>query len=132
VEPFFDLFEHLFQGAQLVSATAAGNLVSAIWEGAVLAAAVGLCLRILPRLSAASRSLVWLNVFVLLALLHILPAAMGHKISGAMGSRSTLEPGYRRCVGAPFPVARDAACGERGTAAADGEPVDAVGSRCGD
>jgi hypothetical protein len=56
-----------------LSATATGALVSAVWQGALLSAAVFLVLRMLPGLSAAARSLVWLNVFILLALLHILP-----------------------------------------------------------
>jgi beta-lactamase regulating signal transducer with metallopeptidase domain len=56
-----------------LSATATGALVSAIWQGALLAAVVFLVLRILPGLSAAARSVIWLNVFILLALLHILP-----------------------------------------------------------
>ncbi len=57
-----------------VSAGAAAALFSAIWEGAVLAIAVALCLRMFPRLSSAARSVVWLNVFVLLVLLHFVPA----------------------------------------------------------
>lgn len=89
---------HLSHAAQLIAASAAGNLVSAIWEGAVLAAAVALCLRIVPQLSAASRSLVWLNVFVLLALLQILPVVMSSKMSGGAalapvkGARWDLDP----------------------------------------
>src|ERR1700681_204842 len=55
------------------SATATSALFSAVWEGTVLAACVLLCLRLLPGLSAAARSLIWLNVFVLLALLHFVP-----------------------------------------------------------
>ncbi len=57
-----------------VSAGVAGALFAAIWEGAVLAIAVALCLRMFPRLSSAARSVVWLNVFVLLVLLHFVPA----------------------------------------------------------
>jgi BlaR1 peptidase M56 len=57
-----------------VSAGAASALLSAIWQGAVLAVGVHLYLRMLPRLSAAARSVVWLNVFVLLVLLHFVPA----------------------------------------------------------
>lgn len=60
-----------------VSAGAAGALFSAIWEGAVLALAVYLCLRLLPGLSAAARSVVWLNVFILLVLLHFVPMFAG-------------------------------------------------------
>jgi beta-lactamase regulating signal transducer with metallopeptidase domain len=59
--------------AMNLSATATGALVSAIWEGALLAAIVFIVLRMLPGLSAAARSLIWLNVFILLALLHVLP-----------------------------------------------------------
>ena len=58
----------------LLSAGAASALFSAVWEGAVLALGVYLCLRLLPGLSAAARSVVWLNVFVLLVLLHFVPA----------------------------------------------------------
>src|SRR6185437_10097180 len=57
-----------------LSATATGALVSAIWEGALLAALVFGVLRVFPRLSAAARSVIWLNVFILVALLHVLPA----------------------------------------------------------
>lgn len=62
---------------QSLSAGAAGALFSAIWEGAVLAVAVALWLRLFPRLSAAARSVVWLNVFVLLVLLHFVPLFAG-------------------------------------------------------
>jgi beta-lactamase regulating signal transducer with metallopeptidase domain len=60
--------------AASLSATATGALVSAIWEGALLAILVYFVLRMLPGLTAAARSVIWLNVFILLALLHILPA----------------------------------------------------------
>ena len=60
-----------------LSAGAAGALFSAVWEGAVLALCVGVCLRLFPRLSAAARSVVWLNVFVLLVLLHFVPVLAG-------------------------------------------------------
>ena len=71
------------------SALAAANLISAIWQGAVLAAAVALCLRFLPRLSAASRSLVWLATFLFLVCLHVLPLMPG----GAAGTMA--EPGAK-------------------------------------
>src|SRR6516165_7012479 len=60
-----------------LSAAATGALVSAVWQGALLAAIVFLVLRMLPGLSAAARSVIWLNVFILLALLHILPVFTG-------------------------------------------------------
>ena len=64
-----------------MSATATSALFSAIWEGTVLAACVLLVLRLLPGLSAAARSLIWLNVFVLLALLHFVPMLAAHGTS---------------------------------------------------
>jgi len=60
-----------------VSAAAAGALFSAVWQGTVLALCVRLCLRLLPGLSAAARSIIWLNVFILLVLLHFVPAFAG-------------------------------------------------------
>lgn len=59
--------------AHLVSA-----LISATWEGAILAAAAWTCLRLLPGLGAAARSAVWMNVFLLAVLLHGLPALGFH------------------------------------------------------
>lgn len=58
----------------LVSSAIVSSLVSAIWEGSILALCVFGCLRIFPRLSAASRSIVWINVFLLLLLLHVVPS----------------------------------------------------------
>src|ERR1035438_4434184 len=66
--------ESLLHSTILVSSTAVSALFSAIWEGCVLAVCVVVCLRLLPRLGAATRSLVWMNVFLLLLLLHIVPA----------------------------------------------------------
>jgi beta-lactamase regulating signal transducer with metallopeptidase domain len=72
---------------------AAEALLSAIWQGALLAAGVLLVLRLLPGLSAAARSVIWLNVFVLVVLLHIVPAftsralmanAQGHALHHAV------------------------------------------------
>ena len=67
----------MLHSLSFVSAGAASALFSAIWEGAVLALGVYLCLRLLPGLSAAARSVVWLNVFILLVLLHFVPAFAG-------------------------------------------------------
>lgn len=77
----------LYHAVSLASAGAVGDLIGAIWEGTVLAAGVFLCLRMLPRLSAAWRSLVWLNVFLLLVLLHVLPALRASQVSASEGHR---------------------------------------------
>jgi beta-lactamase regulating signal transducer with metallopeptidase domain len=68
----------LLEASQLPAAAVSG-LISAIWEGTILAAGVWLCLRMIPRLSAAARSLVWLNAFLVLVLLHAVPLLRGHE-----------------------------------------------------
>jgi hypothetical protein len=73
----------LIHSISFVSTTAAGALFSAVWQGTVLATCVWLCLRLLPGLSAAARSVVWLNVFILLVLLHFVPAFAGQAGSAA-------------------------------------------------
>lgn len=59
-----------------LSAGATAALVSAIWQGTLLAALVLLAIRLFPGLSAAARSLIWMNVFVLVAALHLVPLAL--------------------------------------------------------
>ncbi len=72
--------------AQVVSA-----LCSAVWEGALLAACVAICLRLMPGLSAAARSAVWMNVFALVAALHLVPMLEGRgAIAGGLVSRGAL------------------------------------------
>jgi beta-lactamase regulating signal transducer with metallopeptidase domain len=65
--------EAFFQLTSPAAAMAASSLLSAVWEGAVLALCVVLCLRLLPSLSAAARSVVWMNVFLLLVSLQFVP-----------------------------------------------------------
>jgi beta-lactamase regulating signal transducer with metallopeptidase domain len=76
------LLGHTFSLLTDGSAAAASALVSAMWQGAVLAACTALALRLVPRLSAAARSLIWMNVFALLVLLPFLPAFSGHEENG--------------------------------------------------
>jgi beta-lactamase regulating signal transducer with metallopeptidase domain len=56
-----------------IASIAASALVSALWEGAVLAGLTWATLRAFPRLSAAARSMVWLGVFALLIGLQVFP-----------------------------------------------------------
>lgn len=64
----------LLQASSILSSAAVSALISAAWEGLVVTFCAAVCLRLLPRLSAAARSLVWMNVFLLLVLLHVAPA----------------------------------------------------------
>jgi beta-lactamase regulating signal transducer with metallopeptidase domain len=78
----------LMHVARLLPDAAAGvsaALCAAIWQGAVLAAGVALCMRALPALSASARSAIWMNVFALLVFLHLLPAFPGN---GAVAAHS--------------------------------------------
>src|SRR6202041_319707 len=59
-----------------IASVAASALVSALWEGAVLAGLTWAALRAFPRLSAAARSMVWLGVFALLIGLQVLPLVL--------------------------------------------------------
>ena len=75
--------EPLLQVLSQGSAAAVSGLIAAVWEGAVLAAGVALVLRLVPRLSAAARSAIWLNAFALLVLLNVLPLLHGNAPSPA-------------------------------------------------
>jgi beta-lactamase regulating signal transducer with metallopeptidase domain len=74
------------------SAAAVSALISAAWQGTILALAVALCLRITPRLSAAARSLVWMNVLALLVLLHILPQLFHAQLASAGHASAITDP----------------------------------------
>ncbi|KAA6463054.1 M56 family metallopeptidase [Acidobacteria bacterium AB60] len=83
---FYPLLSHL-------SAQATGALISAVWQGALLAALVGVILRVFPGLSAAARSVIWFNVFILLALLHLIalspaPFALGDSAAPHLASHA--------------------------------------------
>jgi beta-lactamase regulating signal transducer with metallopeptidase domain len=83
--PVFDFpFTHL-------AALAASHLFSSAWEGMVLAACVFVCLRMFPGLSAAARSVIWLNVFLLLVLLNAIPSSDGRMLTGSPGRSASLE-----------------------------------------
>ena len=80
-----------------LSATATGALVSAIWQGALLAALVLIAVRLFPGLSAAARSIIWLNVFLLVAVLHLVPLAM-HSAAAESGHTFHLDPRWSLAV----------------------------------
>jgi hypothetical protein len=74
--------EALFHISPFVAASAVSALFSAVWEGTVLAVCVVLCLRLFPGLGAAARSVVWMNVFLLLVLLQFGPYIGAHVATG--------------------------------------------------
>jgi hypothetical protein len=65
---------NLLHSVEGLSRVAAGSVVSGLWQGFVLAAAVWICLRLMPKTTAAIRFAVWTAVFAVLALLPLLHA----------------------------------------------------------
>jgi beta-lactamase regulating signal transducer with metallopeptidase domain len=77
-----------------LAALAASHLFSSAWEGMVLAVCVFVGLRMFPGLSAAARSVIWLNVFFLLVLLNAIPSSAsseGSMLAGSLGRSASLE-----------------------------------------
>ena len=65
---------NLLHSVEGLSRAAAGSVVSGLWQGLVLAAAVWICVRLMPKTTAAIRFAVWTAVFAVLALLPLLHA----------------------------------------------------------
>jgi beta-lactamase regulating signal transducer with metallopeptidase domain len=60
---------NLMHGVESASRLVASSFVSGIWQGLVLAAGVGICLRLVPRTTAAVRFAIGTAVFAVLAVL---------------------------------------------------------------
>ena len=81
------------QGVEAFSELVAGSLVSGVWQGMVLAAGIGICLRLVPKTTAAVRFAIWTAVFGVLAVLPLVHAVVGfwwrwrrgHAACGACG-----------------------------------------------
>jgi beta-lactamase regulating signal transducer with metallopeptidase domain len=65
---------NLLHDVEGLSRVAAGAAVSGLWQGLVLAACVWICLRLMPKTTAAIRFAVWTAAFAVLALLPLLHA----------------------------------------------------------
>jgi beta-lactamase regulating signal transducer with metallopeptidase domain len=70
------------QSIEGLAQLAAGAFVSSLWQGALLAAAVAVGLRLMPKMSAAVRFAVWSAVFMVVLLLPFIQMWMGHAHSG--------------------------------------------------
>ena len=79
----------LMQGVESVSRLVANSFVSGLWQGVVLAAGVGICLRLLPRTTAAVRFAIWTAVFAVLAVLPLWHA-YAVRVGGETYGRSAL------------------------------------------
>ena len=66
------------ESLQMIAQIASTALISSIWQGAILAAMVWLCLKLAPRTSASVRFNIWSAVFTATALLPLLSIVTGH------------------------------------------------------
>src|SRR5258705_10023119 len=75
---------NLMHGVESVSRLVANSFVSGLWQGIVLAAGVALCLRVVPRTTAAVRFAIWTAVFAVLAVLPLLHAYTLRSVGGML------------------------------------------------
>jgi hypothetical protein len=80
---------NLMQGVESGSRLVANSFVSGLWQGIVLAAGVALCLRLVPRTTAAVRFAIWTAVFAVLAVLPLVHA-YALRIGGGMPGRGAV------------------------------------------
>ena len=73
----------LMHGVESVSRVVANSFVAGIWEGIVLAAGVGICLRLVPKTTAAVRFAIWTAVFGVLA---VLPLVHAYSLDSGVGA----------------------------------------------
>jgi beta-lactamase regulating signal transducer with metallopeptidase domain len=85
----------LMHAISMVPAVAASCLISAIWQGAILAACVTMCLYLLPEMTAAVRSMIWTALFVLVIALHLPTAATKDSMIPATSHGSALHLDFR-------------------------------------
>ncbi len=80
---------NLMQGVESVSRLVASSFVSGIWQGVVLALGVGICLRLVPRTTAAVRFAIWTAVFAVLAVLPLVHA-YGFQAAGTVAGHDAV------------------------------------------
>ncbi len=73
---------NILQSIEGLSQSAAAAFVSSLWQGVLLAAAVALGLRLVPKMTAAVRFAVWSAVFVVILLLPFLQAWVSRSHAG--------------------------------------------------
>jgi beta-lactamase regulating signal transducer with metallopeptidase domain len=74
----------LLTASPAVSRTAGAILVTAVWQGAVVAACLAICLKLTKRVSPALRFTIWTAGFLVIAALPLLPLLL-HLASGSSG-----------------------------------------------
>jgi hypothetical protein len=85
----------LLHGVEGLSRMAASSVVSGMWQGAVLAVGLGICLRLLPKTTAAIRFALWTVVFAILVALPLLHAYGFRDGSGVGGHDAVMQVDVR-------------------------------------
>lgn len=92
-----------FSGLHPISQAAAGGLLTAVWQGALLAAGAGLGLRLVPKMPAAVRFAIWFAVFAVVALLPVValwPHSLGVGQAGGHDACFTLDERWSLAIAA--------------------------------
>ena len=74
-----------------LSERSAVALLASIWHAGLLLAVVALALRLLPRLTAATRSLIWTAALLVIAALPLLPAESARSLGPVLGHEGILR-----------------------------------------
>lgn len=91
-----------------LSQAATGSLVAAVWQGVLLAAVVGLALRLVPRIPAAARFAIWFGVFLVVTALPVIsawPHAASVRSVGVRGPWLTVDARWSLAIAAVWAVA---------------------------
>ncbi|HUN85871.1 MAG TPA: M56 family metallopeptidase [Terracidiphilus sp.] len=80
----------IFEAFRAASQVAAPVVVTALWQGAVVAAGLAVCLRIAPRMSATHRFTLWSSGFITLVCLPVLPLLSRFVSAPTVASSSSL------------------------------------------
>lgn len=80
---------NLFHVLEGLSRVAAASVVSGLWQGAALALGLGICLRLVPKTTAAVRFVLWTLVFAILVVLPLVHA-YGFKPGAGLEGRSAV------------------------------------------
>ncbi len=79
----------LLHGVEGLSRMAASSVVSGLWQGVVLAVGVWVCLRLVPKTTAATRFALWTVVFAILVALPLL-YAYGFRAGAEVGGHDAV------------------------------------------
>ena len=83
------------------SGPASGSLLAAVWQGALLAGAAALGLRLLPKTPAAARFAIWFSVFMVVAALPLVSLHTHPELGSAAGPHTawlTLNPLWSEAI----------------------------------